>query len=291
MKRRSSAALFVFIVLSAIAGANTAAAQQAAQDAESQPEQEQNPLYPRFRIAAGAFASFFNTNLRLDSNNIPGDGTEIDLEDDLGFDTRKFDFRAAGDLRLGRRHHITFGYFSLSRSSNAVLDEEIEFGDEIFPVDAEVEADFSTRFALLGYRFSFLAREKVQVGVGLGLTAMFTKTGIEAVGSVGDGGFVTAEERTSTTFPVANLGLNAGWAPLSRMVVRGSVGGLYVKVSSITASVGNADAFVEYFFTRGFGAGLGYAFTKLQVEESEDPQLKISYRYSGLLLYGVFALF
>ena len=70
MKSRSSAALFVLIALSVLAGANTAAAQEA----ESQPEQP-NQLYSRFRIGAGAFASFFNTNLRLDSEKIPGDGT------------------------------------------------------------------------------------------------------------------------------------------------------------------------------------------------------------------------
>ena len=117
------------------------------------------------------------------------------------------------------------------------------------------------------------------------------ETGIEAVGSVGDEDIDLVENRRNATFPVATLGLNASWAPLSRMVVRGSIGGLYVKISSITASVGNANAGVEYFFTRGFGAGVGYAWTKLQVEESEDPQLKITYRYSGLLLFGVFALF
>ncbi|MCZ6477291.1 MAG: hypothetical protein O6851_03125, partial [Gemmatimonadetes bacterium] len=50
--------------------------------AEDVPE-EPNRLYPRFRISAGTFATFFGTTLRLDGENI---GTEIDLEDDLGFD-------------------------------------------------------------------------------------------------------------------------------------------------------------------------------------------------------------
>ena len=287
MKTRSSFALFVLIVLSALAGASTAVAQET----DSQSEEEPNQLYQRFRVEVGVFGSFFNTNLRLNSENIPGDGTEIDLEDDLGFDTRKFDFRAGGYVRLGRRHRIHYGYFNLSRSSNVVLDTAIVFGGEIFPVNAEVNADFRTQFAALGYSFSFLAREKVEVGVGLGLSAMFTKTGIAAVGSVGDTAFVAAEERTSATFPVGSLGIDVNWAPLSRMIVRGRVGGLYVSVSTITASVGDANAGVEYFFTRGFGVGAGYAYTKLQVEQSEDPQLKITYRYSGLLLYGVFALF
>ncbi len=289
MMRQSCTVTAGLIVISALAGVEAATAQEAAEEAGGQVEQQPNQLYERFTIGVGFFGSFFDTSLRLGSEE--GSGTEISLEDDLGFDTKKFDFRTNGFVRLGRRHRISFGYFALSRNSSKVLDEEIEFGDEIFPVDAEVNADFKTEFALLGYSFSFLAREKVEVGVGLGLSAMFTKVGIEAVGSVSDEDFEAVEERTTATFPVATLGLDASWAPLSRMVVRGSIGGLYVKVSGITASVGNADAGVEYFFTRGFGAGVGYAYTKLQVEESEDPPLKISYRYSGLLLYGVFALF
>jgi hypothetical protein len=272
------------IVLSALAGASTAAAQEAG----SQPEQ--NQLYARFRIEVGAFASFFNTNLQLGSEEL-GIGTEIDLEDDLGFDTKKFDFRAGGFLRLGKRHKIRYGYFSLNRSSNKVLSEDIEFGDEIFPVDAVVDAEFRTQFAGLGYSFSFLAREKVEVGIGLALNAMFTKTGIAVVGSVGDDPIDQVEERTSVTFPTGSLGFDVNWAPLSRMIVRGRVGGLYVSVSTIKASVGDANVGVEYFFTRGFGVGAGYTYTKLRVKETEDPQLEITYRYSGLIVHGVFALF
>jgi hypothetical protein len=75
------------------------------------------------------------------------------------------------------------------------------------------------------------------------------------------------------------------------MLVSGRVGGLYVSVSTITASVGDANVGAEYFFTRGFGAGLRFAYTKLRVEETTDPLLKVTYRYSGLQIYGVFALF
>ena len=132
------------------------------------------------------------------------------------------------------------------------------------------------------------ADEPARLAIG---TAMFSKAGIAVVGSVGDEDIDAVEERTSATFPVASLGLDVNWAPLSRMIVRGRVGGLYVSISTITASVGDANVGAEYFFTRSFGAGARFAYTKLQVEETEDPQLKVTYRYSGLALYGVFALF
>lgn len=285
MKTRCSVLTAALTVLSIGAGADVVVAQEA--DSRGQ---EPNQLYQRFQFSAGAFASYFHTTLRADSEE-RGVGTEIDLEEDLGFDTRKFDFRTGGYLRLGRRHRIGFGYFSLSRNSNKVLDEEIDFGDETFPVDAEVNADFETQFAQLGYNFSFLAREKVEAAVGLGLSAMFTQAGIAAVGSVGDEDIDALQERKSTALPIAALGLSAGWAPLPRLIVRGGIGGLYVKISTIEAAVGNADIGAEYYLVRNFGLGASYVYTKLAAEETEDPMLKVTYRYSGLLLFGTLALF
>ena len=62
-------------------------------------------------------------------------------------------------------------------------------------------------------------------------------------------------------------------------------------IVSEPVEVSNADVGAEYFFTRNVGVGAGIVYTKLQVEETEDPRLRITYRYSGLLLYGVFAVF
>lgn len=254
--------------------------------AEDVPE-EPNRLYPRFRLSAGAFAAFFGTNLRLDGENI---GTEIDLEDDLGFDKNKFDFRADGFLRLGRRHRIRFGYFLLSRKTRGVIDERIEFGDAVFDVDTEIAADFKTQFVTAGYSFSFVARRKVEVAAALGLAAMFTNTGIAAVGTIDEENIDAQSERGSATFPVATLGLDVSWAPISRLIVSGKVGGLYVKISDIRAAVGDIGLFADYFFTPAFGAGAGFEWTKLGVEKVGDRTLDITYRFSGLLLYGVVAL-
>ena len=254
---------------------------------EEEAPEEPNRLYPRFRISAGTFGAFFGTKLRLDGENI---GTEISLEDDLGFNTKKFDFRTDGYLRLGRRHRIRFGYFNLSRNSRRVIDERIEFGDDVFDIDTEISADFKTEFVTAGYSFSFLARRKVEVAAALGLAAMFTKTGIAAVGTIGEEDIDAQSERKSATFPVATLGLDVSWAPISRLIVRGRAGGLKVNISDIQASVGDIGLFADYFFTRAFGAGAGFAWTKLGVEKVGDRTLDLTYRYSGLLLYGVVAL-
>lgn len=286
MKSRNTACLVALAILVLAAPALA----QAPQASEEQSAEEHSVLYPRFRIGVGAFAAFFNTNLRLDSEEL-GIGTEIDLEDDLGFDTRKFDFRAFGFYRLGRRHRLDFGYFSLSRNSTAVLDEEIQFGDEIFPVDAEVQADFRTSFAELGYRFSFVAHRKVEVAAAIALSAMFTRSAITAVGTVGEGELDSQSEDTNVTLPIATFGLDAAWNPVSRLLVRGAVGGLYVKISDIKAAVGNIGLTAEYFLIPNFGVGAGFNWTKLGAEKEEANSIDVTYRYSGLLIYAIGAAF
>ena len=254
---------------------------------EEEVPEEPNRLYPRFRISAGAFATFFGTTLRLDGENI---GTEIDLEDDLGFDTNKFDFRTDGFLRLGRRHRIRFGYFLLSRETRGVLDEDLAFGDVVFDAGTAIASDFRTEFVTFGYSFSFLARRKIEVSAALGLAAMFTTTGIAGVGTMDGEDFFEVNEKKSQTFPLGTLGFDVNWAPLSRLVVRGRAGGLKVNISDIEASVGDFGLTVDYFFTPAFGAGAGFAWTKLGVEKTGDRTLDLTYRYSGLLLYAVVAL-
>ena len=247
-------------------------------------------LYARFKVGAGFFASFFNTQLRVDSEEL-GVGTEIDLEDDLGFSTRKFDFRGGGYWRLGVRHRITFGYFSLARNSTKVIEEEIQFGDDVFEVDTEVEAQFSSAVPSLGYKFSFIAHPKVEASVGIGLSAQITKTSLSAVGSV-DGEDIDAQsEQKNVTLPIANFNVGATWNPIQRFLVSGFVGGLYVKISDIEASVGTASVNAEYYFLRNLGVGAGYSYVKLGAENTSGNTIDVTYRYSGILVYAIGAFF
>lgn len=263
--------------------------------ASAESADEQGMLYQRFKVGAGFFAAFFNTTLRVDSEDL-GVGTEIDLEEDLGFSSKKFDFRGFGYYRLGKRHRITFGYFSLVRNSAATIDTTIRFGEDEFEVGAEVEAEFSTRIPSLGYRFSFIANRKIEAAVGIGLSAQITKTALYAAGSINGEGAALCEqeedcETKNVTLPIANFNLSANWNPIPRLMILGSMGGLYVKVSDIQASVGNAGIAADYYFLRNLGVGAGYTYVKLGAKNTSGNTIDVTYRYSGLLVYVVGAFF
>jgi hypothetical protein len=58
-----------------------------------------------FRIDAGAFLASFDTTLRVDSKTI-GQGTDINLEDDLAYDDSTATYLINGYWRFARRHRL-----------------------------------------------------------------------------------------------------------------------------------------------------------------------------------------
>ena len=265
---------------------------------EESPETEEAPsryLYPSFQMGAGAFASFFNTDVRLDSDGF-GSGTPINLEDDLGFDTQRFDFRAGGYVRLGGRHRIDFGYFGFSRRSDALLTDEIRFGGGLFAADTEVTSTFATHFIGAGYRYSFLAEPKVEVAASVGVSALFLEAGMDAgVTSVFSIPLPPSARvpvvRKTSVYPLPKLGLDVAYEPVSRLILRGRAAGIYSPgIAGVTASVADWSVSTEYYFFRNVGLGVGYNWSNLRVEDYGSLPLDVRYRYSGLLLYGVFAM-
>lgn len=283
--------LLIFIVF-IIFNSPRALAQDESPQADDPPSRY---LYPSFQIGAGAFASFFNTDVRLDSEAF-GSGTPINLEDDLGFDTQKFDFRGGGYVRLGRRHRIDFGYFGLSRRSDALLSEEVRFGNGLFSADTEVTANFETRFVGAGYRYSFLAKRKVEVAASLGVSALFLEAGMDAgVSSILSIPLPSSARvpvvRKTSVYPLPTLGFDVAYEPVSRLILRGRAGGIYSPgIGGVTASVADWSVSSEYYFFRNVGLGVGYNWASLKVDDYGSLPLEARYRYSGLLIYGVFAM-
>jgi len=71
----------------------------------------------RASIVLGAFITDRQSNTRLDSDS-GGDGTDIDMEDDLGLESSTNVARLGGYVWLGRRHRLDGAYFDLSRSAS-----------------------------------------------------------------------------------------------------------------------------------------------------------------------------
>ena len=242
----------------------------------------------RLNINAGAFFVGHDTFalLRPSGSDIPG----VDIEQDTGVPDSTGDFRLEGYLRLGRRHRLVLGYTEMNRDSVNRLTGQIEWEDEVFPIDTQVATVWDTRVLSFQYRFSVVKRERVDVGVSLGLFAMKVKSGI----GLGDS---TANVSTdvSEQAPLPMLGLGIEWEFARNFMLRAR--GQYLAISiqdTVDGNWGEGAVAVEWyplesFRQLGIGAGYNYANIDVQLQIGDLVQRDFEYKYKfrGPVVYAV----
>src|SRR5262245_47524560 len=121
----------------------------------------------RGSVLFGAFVTDRDTTTRLDSAS--GEGTDLDLEDDLGLESSMSVARIAGHYWLTPRHRLDAGYFDLSRSATNPVQEEIRFGNRTFAIDTFIETENDVSILKADYTFAALTRERGFLGITGGL--------------------------------------------------------------------------------------------------------------------------
>jgi hypothetical protein len=241
----------------------------------------------RFGLDLGFFASGFNTELRLDSEDL-GIGTEIDLENDLGLEADRGAFRLDGYYRFNPRHRIQFGYVAWSRKAERVISEDIQWGDEVYEVGARVASEFKDDLIKLAYKYSFVNTDAVEVGASFGVSAYSFEAALTAEASVEGGGSVEGQ-RESEDFiaPVPMVGVAVDWHVARTISLRFSGEFFDARVSGYDGTVTDSLFGVDWMLGRTAGLGLAYSYTSLKVQRDKDgePDLELKYSYDGMYGY------
>ncbi|MDX1396152.1 MAG: hypothetical protein R3195_17355 [Gemmatimonadota bacterium] len=243
----------------------------------------ENRLYDTFQFTASGALIIFNANLRIDSDD-GSIGTEIDTEDDLGLAPTKLQPRGAMRWRPGRRHEIELGYQFARRTAEKTLERDITVGDSTFAAGLDTRGRFDSDQAFFAYRFAFTARENTQIGVGLGLGAIFQKTNIQALATVSNGNGSATVEREfdeSIVGPTASVGLYGRFRLGERWYLEPELRAIYVGIDRYDARVFDAGVAARYFFTNGVGVEGAYGIQAIRVDV-EPGTLGIG----GRLKYG-----
>ena len=89
-----------------------------------------------FRVGGQAFTRF-RTSVRIDSETL-GQGTEITLEDATNLEEDIAVARLDGVYRFTDKHNVGFSYYDIDRTGSAIIDEEITWDGEVFPVSQNI---------------------------------------------------------------------------------------------------------------------------------------------------------
>jgi opacity protein-like surface antigen len=244
----------------------------------------------RFRLDIGGFFQKFDTLVTIDrSDGSPG--TEINLEDVFGQNSHQTNIRLDGYWRFGPHGLLLFSYRGWHRTNSHVIDRDINIGDTTYHAGANVDVDNRVNVFQLYYGYSFVNTGELELGAELGLSGYYTKLSFSASGNVtGPGGSVgvtTGNEDSNFLAPVPGIGGYARYTILQRCFLYATVKGLpTITISGYSGSLIDITAGLDYFFTKNFGLGAGYEYSKITYKNANlTPQVGIEYKYSGPLVY------
>jgi len=159
----------------------------AAAPAEAQRDFE--PLFDKFNFSLQGSWIGLKTEIGLDSETL-GTGTTLNFEDDLGLSSSEAIPSLAFEWQIARKHRLGVRWQDISRDSSAQALTEIQWGDEIIPIDAGITLTFDITQYFIDYTYYPWVKEKWAVGFGLGIRWLDLKAQLqweeETIGEGGD---------------------------------------------------------------------------------------------------------
>lgn len=259
-----------------------------------------NHLYDKWQVGLAFTTVLNNSDVRVDGTD--GDlGTNISFKDVLGISGSSIEPAIMVAWKPGRKTELDLGYQFLNQSGSRSFTDSLVIGDNEIFGDIDLNTKLSSDNATLQFKYSLFAKERHNIGLAIGLGAIFFSLEMDgsASGCVGEAcdstGAVSLKE--TLTGPTASLGAFGQWRLGDRWYVGGDVRGLGARIDRFDVSIFEADANVRYYFTNRWGAGLGWFYTNVTVDVGaksdnaavEDLVGSLAYDYTSIRLAAIYA--
>jgi hypothetical protein len=218
------------------------------------------------------------------------EGTDLVRNNEIDFgdlDFKRSDQTAAFNFgwKLSPHWKLAAQYFGSSDDATGTLDENIEWGDEVFPVGANV--GFGQKFSLLrtliGYEFN--DSDHHAFGIGGGLHILDISAYIEGDVTVGNA-TAFSHQSVSAVGLLPNIGSWYRYSFAEKWVLTARVDWLSAKIGDYDGRLINASAGINYQMFDHFGIGANYNFFELDVGVNKTDWVgKAVTSYDGLFVY------
>jgi hypothetical protein len=242
---------------------------------------EEEQLPDRFGLRLGGYnIRSADTIMRLDAANAPV-GAYIDFRDTLGGETRATVFRLDGLYRFNEHHGLGFSWYSIKFTGSRVLDRDIVWGDQTYPISTKVDSEIKFDVYKLNYQYSVYHNDKVELGASFGLHIMKTFAGISASG-------ISQSQNESITAPLPVWGLFADYNFTPRFSVYYNYQFFFIDYEDKVR--GGLQDFIfglEYRVFRNVALGAAYNRFSLNMELKQDKTtLNLNTSWNGGMLYA-----
>jgi hypothetical protein len=250
------------------------------QDAQDQSEQDQHELEidatfsgSSLVLSAGMFYPEADTYIRVDGTGGVF-GTELNF-DTLGLADNEV-LPALGFVwQANSKHGVWGNYFELDRSGFTNTAIEIRIGNTVFPIGANIDAQFSSKVLAVGYGYSIFNDTRRFLGFRIGLNVQDIRLAVAT-----ENGLLA--ETADVTAPLPTFGFVGGYELSENWLLFAQAGYLGLTVDEYKGAVTELSARLSYALTEHFSLSLAYRYLKVEVDsEDADWRGKLRYEYLG----------
>ena len=235
-------------------------------------------LVERFRIRAGLFVPVNNTDVQVSAAN-KDLGTNIDLENDLGFSRIVGTFLANFQWRISRRSIIIATFYNIARSSTYTLKKDIVFDSTTYLANSSVNAFFNTPIYQLAYGYSILAKPNYEVGVMIGTHTVGFSAGIAAQGTNTG---INKSSNFKFTAPLPDLGLWGSYVLSKRFALSADVSYLALTIDGTNGRILSYNIQFLYKLLSRLDVSLGFTGLNFKVTKTiQEAEGSFKWGYNG----------
>src|SRR5262245_10997879 len=232
----------------------------------------------------GMLVGTFHTEATLDVVGTNA-GTAVDFEDQLGLSGQGSSFRVDSWFRFSRHSRLDLAWFTFDRSATHVIDRDITWCDQTFPINTTLQSELSTDILQARYTYYLFAEDDFEFGPGIGIYGMNVTASLRSDALGIDEGF-------KSPVPLPVLSLQGAWEFAPRLQLVGGMQFFFLKLENvgstdeISGSVMDLSLGLEYELIDHVGLGAAYDYFNVHAGAVRDRlDFGFDYGYSSAFVY------
>lgn len=247
-----------FLIVGAVIGVLVLTA---AAPAEAQREFE--PLFDKFNFKLEGSWVALKTEIRLDSDIFEGPGTTLSFENDLGLPDSEAVPTLAFEWQIARKHRLALRWQELSRDSSAQALTEIQWGNEIIPVDANITLAFENSQYFIDYTYYPWVKDRWAFGFGLGLRWMDIQATLAYSDATND---IEGQSDVKGSAPLPYLYFEYRRLLSDKWRFITGLGWLYIKIEDLEGGQWIGRASIEYLAGKRWSFGAAFNLSNIDID-------------------------
>lgn len=243
-------------------------------------------LTDSFQVALGTFILTTEPVIQLKGDTSNGD--KVDFDEALGGgDSQRIRLDSFWRFGDSQRHKVKAIAFDMSNDHSKTWDRDIEWGGDIYPVGAKIDAEFSFTVIEVAYEYAFLKRDNYELdgSIGLHYTELSAALRAKAESSAGQlEGDIS--NRASVAAPLPVIGLRGIWDLSHNFWLDATAQFFALSIDEYDGNLQDYRVLVTWQPKKWLGVGLGYNRFTLDVDvDKSNFNGSLDWTYSGPMIF------